>query len=491
MRHQFNRACAVFFLLCSMYTILHAESIQITYDGQTHTYDLSPISLFINNSRIETMIMPPIQLGDRVLVPAREVFEPMGATVEWRAEEAKVYVYDTTSLLVLEVNKPEAFVNGQIQLLDMPPKIINNKLLIPIRFISEQLGYNVMWQGEQRVVLIDKPEPTPVEILPTELDTLPVEPTQETQQPIQSPLEPVATWESTLTGIGYLQQDNTLILEKPFGLLAEHITITDLYRERRVIINLNGNYADVFTQGILIDTTGRIRNVVLNTNEQGNTQLIIDTSLISAVNIYEQDEKIYIQFVKPNEKYQQIVVLDPGHGGSDPGARSASGIAEKELNLRYALDAYALLLQHPDIKVYITRETDFKPTLQERAIWANEIGAHLFISIHNNSINNVAINGTETYYFSNEADTRSQDFAKMIQAGIVQNFAMTDRKAKAGNAFYVLKNTTMPAVLLEIGFMSSEQDMAKLTQPDFSPRLARIIEEAVKTYFQNGNHLVK
>ncbi len=478
MRLKFKRALAAVFIFCVSYTIAHAEPMKLTYDGITHSYDLSPISLYINNTPITTTIMPPIQLGERVLVPAREVFEPMGATVEWKADELKVYVYDQTSLLVLEVGKPEAFVNGQIKFLDMPPKIINGKLMIPIRFISEQLGYNIIWQGDQRNILIDKPVPIVEEILPDKQ----VELVQEPQ------LELVPDWVNTLSNIEYLYSENTLVLEKPAHLSVSQIDVIDLYRQRKLIVNLNGDYSDFFYGGSLLSQQGRIKNVTLDHN--GGTQLVIDTFTISAVNIYEQNNKIHIQVVKPSEKYNKIVMIDPGHGGSDSGTRSATGVTEKELNIRYALDVYPLLINDPDIKVYITRETDVKPSLQERAVWANEIGAHLFISIHNNYVDNKAINGTETFYFNNPNDPRGEVFAKMIQSNIVQGLGMTDRKAKPGNGFYVLKNTTMPAVLLEIGFMSSVQDMQKLMQPDFSPRLAQIIYTSIVAYFESGNHLI-
>ncbi len=478
MRFKLKRALAAIFIFCASYTIAHAEPMKLTYDGTTHNYDLLPISLYINNQSITTTIMPPIQLGERVLVPAREVFEPMGATVEWKADEAKVYVYDQTSLLVLEVNTPEAFVNGQIKFLDMPPKIINDKLMIPIRFISEQLGYSVIWQGDQRNVLIDKPVPVVEEILP-----------DKQVEPIPNPqLELVPDWVNTLSNIEYLYTENTLILEKPTHLLASQIGITDLYRERKLIVNLNGDYSDFFNGGNLFSQQGRIKNVTIDHN--GGTKIIIDTSTISTVNIYEQNGKIHIQVLKPSEKYNKIVMIDPGHGGSAPGTRSASGVTEKELNIRYALDVYPLLINDPDIKVYITRETDVNPSLQERAVWTNEIGAHLFISIHNNYVDKKAVNGTETFYFSNPNDPRGEIFAKMIQSNIVQGLGMTDRKAKPGNGFYVLKHTTMPAVLLEVGFMSNLQDMQKLMQPDFSPRLAQIIYNSIVAYFESGNHLI-
>ncbi|MDF2614056.1 MAG: hypothetical protein K0S71_1842 [Clostridia bacterium] len=472
MRHKFKGAIMAAIMFCMSYGVTHAEPMKLVYDGTAHTYDLPPISLSINNTPVQTTIMPPIQLGERVLVPTREVFEPMGLAVEWRASENKVYVYDQTSLLVLEVNGAEAFVNGEMKPLDMPPKIINEKLMIPIRFISEQLGFKVNWQGDIRSISIEKPLPTPTEELPDPDENTVSEP------------QPMPDFENSLSHVVYQYETSTLILDKPAGLSAGNILVTDLYRDRKLIIDLQGNYSQFFNGGSLTGRQGKIKNAAIdNTN---GTKLVIDTFTVSAVNLYEQDNKIHIQFVKPSEKYEKIVVLDAGHGGEDSGT-VGGGIKEKDINLVFTTDIYNLFINDPNIKVYMTRETDFKPSLADRVALANEVGADLFICMHNNSINKPEINGTETFYFA--SSVQGQYFAKLVQAGIVQNLNMTDRKAKADTGYYVLKNTKMPAALIEVGFLSSEIDRQKLTQPDFSPRLADIIYNATLTYFENYQSL--
>ena len=472
MRHQFKKALIMAAMLCTSYTVVQADTMNLTYDGRKHIYDLPSISLYINNTPIQTTLMPPIQLGDRVLVPAREVFEPMGASVEWKESERKVYVYDGISLLVLEVDKGEAWVNGELKMLDMPPKVINDKLMIPIRFISEQLGYKVVWDGNDRSIAIEKSLPaTQPETPETE------ENSDETLNPIPDQAE---SWENSLSNISYEPSQNTLILEQQPLFSIEDLHITDLYRERKIIIDLGGDYSAFFSGGTLVSAEGRIKGV--SVEHTAGTRFIINTSSVSAVNLYEQEGKIHIQLVKPNEKYEKIVVIDAGHGGSDPGT-SGGGILEKDLNIRYATDLYRLLINEPHIKVYMTREEDVKPSLEDRTTLANEIGASLFVSIHNNYVDNTAVSGTETFYFSNPSDPRGEYFAKLVQTNIIQGLQMKDRKAKANNGLYVLRNTTMPSVLIEGGFLSNEYDRMRLTQSDFSPQLAEIIYQSILTYF--------
>jgi N-acetylmuramoyl-L-alanine amidase len=345
--------------------------------------------------------------------------------------------------------------------------------MIPIRFISEQLGYKVVWEGNARSIAIQKPLPPAQSELPE---------TEEDPDEISNPIDsPTKNWENSLSNISYEPDQNTLIIEQQPLFSVADMSITDLYREKKIIIDLGGDYSAFLNGGTLVSTEGRIKGVSLE--HAAGTRLIINTSSVSAVNLYEEEGKIHIQLVKPSEKYEKIVLIDAGHGGSDPGT-SGGGILEKDLNIRYATDLYRLLMNAPHIKVYMTREEDVKPSLEDRTTLANEIGASLFVSIHNNYVDNTAVNGTETFYFSNPSDPRGEYFAKLVQANIIQGLGMNDRKAKANNGLYVLRNTTMPSVLIEGGFLSNEQDRMRLTQADFSPRLAEIIYQSILTYFE-------
>ena len=141
---------------------LHANTMILRYDGQEHTYNKPAITLHINDKKIEMPIMPPVQIDGRTLVPTREVFEPMGASVEWKAAEKKVFVNHGATLMILEVDSQNVWIDGETTQLDVPPKIINGKLMLPLRFIGETLGYEVEWQQETSNINIKQNKPTPV-----------------------------------------------------------------------------------------------------------------------------------------------------------------------------------------------------------------------------------------------------------------------------------------------------------------------------------------
>lgn len=154
MKKRLIKSMLVFVILCLSYGLVYANSMQLIYDGISHSYEYEPISLYIDGDRIVTTVMPPIQFDGAVVVPAREVFSTTGATVEWRPSEQSVYVHNDVNLIVLRINSNEAWVNGEIRTLNMPAKLINDKVMIPIRFISETLGYTVEWSQSERTIRI-------------------------------------------------------------------------------------------------------------------------------------------------------------------------------------------------------------------------------------------------------------------------------------------------------------------------------------------------
>ena len=140
-------------LLSQSVSMLQAKTLII--DGQQIEYTSPPISLYVNKQFIQTTIMDPIQLDNRVLVPAREVFEAMGAKVDWNSTLKRVTVEYNQKKIVLIVNNNEAIINGETVLMDVPGKIINDKIMIPIRFVSEAIGMKVNWDSENRAVWIE------------------------------------------------------------------------------------------------------------------------------------------------------------------------------------------------------------------------------------------------------------------------------------------------------------------------------------------------
>ena len=183
----------------------------------------------------------------------------------------------------------------------------------------------------------------------------------------------------------------------------------------------------------------------------------------------------------PNVKQNKfLVVIDPGHGGSDPGAIGISGIRESDVVLEVS-KIVKKLLSEKGVKVMLTRKTEIDLDLPQRVSFANKTAADIFVSIHANASRGKRrdINGLETFYYRG---WRGRLLAKKIQKQILRvSPGSPDRGVKQGR-FYVIKNTRMPAVLVEIGFLTGRIDARRLEKITHRKRLAYAIAKGILEY---------
>lgn len=174
------------------------------------------------------------------------------------------------------------------------------------------------------------------------------------------------------------------------------------------------------------------------------------------------------------------VVIDPGHGGEDPGSKGASGLYEKDFTLGLSKKVVERLKENPDFEVYMTREDDTFLSAKERhrPNFANELLADMYISIHGNTFRNASVSGTETYYYREE----SLALADTIHKHLINATKFSDRGVRK-EEYFVLKDTTMPAVLLEIGYLTNPQDEQMMLREDFQETVAHAIYEGIIEYY--------
>lgn len=183
-----------------------------------------------------------------------------------------------------------------------------------------------------------------------------------------------------------------------------------------------------------------------------------------------------------------IIVIDPGHGGGDPGARNqAMGLKEKTINLDVALRLRAALEQL-GWTVVMTRENDVdvswrnspdKVELQARCDVANDVEAMLFISLHCNASTSPSANGSSIYWYKRV----DRDFAEALNGALGSALGVSDIGVLR-EGFYVLRHTNMPSVLVEIAFLSNPHDAKLLRQETFRQRVADNLAQAVEEYYQ-------
>ena len=183
---------------------------------------------------------------------------------------------------------------------------------------------------------------------------------------------------------------------------------------------------------------------------------------------------------EPEPALLGCVVLDPGHGGKDPGAISVLGFSEKSVNLSVAL-VLAEKLKEGGVDARLTRQTDRFIELEDRAELANRCRADLLVSIHSDSAANRSASGFTVYVPAwSSAASRSAGFAI---ARALSRAGVASRGVRAAN-YRVLVRATCPAVLVELGYLSNHHEAGRLCEEDYQRRLAAAVAEGIVAYLK-------
>jgi N-acetylmuramoyl-L-alanine amidase len=175
------------------------------------------------------------------------------------------------------------------------------------------------------------------------------------------------------------------------------------------------------------------------------------------------------------------VVIDPGHGGPDPGAVGRGGIMEKHIVMSIGSQV-ATRLRQRGIKAVLTRTGDVDLDLQPRVALAERVRARVFVSIHANAISmsRPDINGLESFYYGSSDGYR---LAAAIHNSILRSVSVRDRGIRQAR-FYVIRKTSMPAALIETGYVTGAQDAANLKSPAHRTRLAEAIAQGILNFLR-------
>ena len=229
-----------------------------------------------------------------------------------------------------------------------------------------------------------------------------------------------------------------------------------------------------------------------NDNKKNTAAAKTETTVNKPVNKSDTDK---LAVIKGNGRFRtsggldgKIITLDAGHGGSDPGAIGSDGTKEKNITLPIT-KMLKEILEDKGAKVYMTRTTDvdvFGPNasdaeeLQARVNVGEKYNSDMFVSLHINSSVNKNVGGFSTYYYpKTDNDLR---LAKNIQNKLAANFGVDDLGVRQAN-FYVIKRISMPAVLVEMCFISNEKELTLMKGQWFQKKTARLIAEGIEKYF--------
>ncbi len=290
---------------------------------------------------------------------------------------------------------------------------------------------------------------------------------------------------SSVQNMSYDTKNEVLKLEKVADMNIDRIAYNDYYQKGYYELTLPADYENDYGFGTWKINSDRVASLILDSSS-GKTVLRFEQNQASVYQVEEDSKYYYIYVQDPRDVYDAVVVIDAGHGGNDPGT-IANGLQEATLNLNVALKVQEILEDETDIKVYMTREDTTYMENKDRAYLANGC-ADLFVAIHMNSAENILANGTETWYWNHSSDPgelTSKQAAQVIQNYLVSYLGSTNRGLKESSNLIVLNSTTVPAVLVELGFVSNLGEALKLSTDAYQQKAAEAIADAIVEIFED------
>lgn len=240
---------------------------------------------------------------------------------------------------------------------------------------------------------------------------------------------------------------------------------------------------DMMLEFIQITRSSDGRDIIANIH--------LKPGVVATANALENTRDLVLNFTNSDMRYREkLIVIDAGHGGSDPGAVSPNlKLLEKDVVLEVALEARRLL-QAAGFRVHMTRSDDTFVSLQRRAEIANQLGADLFISIHANAASCSDVKGVETLYYPSEnspTDFRNNRFlAEIFHREMVNALGAASHRINARERLVVLRETRMPAIITEIGFLTNAEEERLLASSDYRRRAAEGVLRGVIRYFEES-----
>ena len=417
--------------------------------GRTQ-FQVKKAGVLVNDRLLKTEFSPYIKQG-RTFVPIREITENLGADVKWNNKDKSIKISLNDDVIDMKINSPNVSVNGkkisldnaqapQLALYSSPRR--ETKTMVPLRFISETFGYDVDWNNDK---------------VRAEIST----------NKSKSIVEDDEKENSKNTKNNKKSDNKNTKNNKKNKSKTKSISSKSIF---------DSNYFQS-------NQEKRETNKITDEIKSGNKDKIFDQADLDKSD--EEEKRVIKDRLEVNGKLK--IVIDPGHGGKDSGAVALDGETyEKTLNLLVAERLMDKLYENSEISPTITRTRDEYIKLLDRAGVSNDGDAHLFLSIHFNSADNSSAKGIEVLYASEKnvriKDTVQKDFASCLQKALIKETGAVNRGIKNRPAIIVLNKTKNVAALAELGFLSNEDDLDNIKDPDYIDKLAQGLYNGIVDY---------
>lgn len=461
-----------------------------------------------------------------VFIPARDIVEALGGRITWfpALKLLNIIMADRDISVVMDI--PEAEVNGRAVTLENSPSIIQNRVMLPVEIIPLITDLEIDWDENSRQLKIIRKKDFITNVFITNIRNythtdktrVVIDISEKTSYNVITLSSPERIVIDIDASIAKLNPEQKEVLVNDY--LVSRVRTGQFNQDTvRIVADLKNKYDyDVFElsspQRIVLDIYMSQGQIAQNKPLENKIPTVNEVG----IKIVEPEQK------KPENTGKHVIVVDPGHGGSQPGAIGPTGLKEKDVALGIGLKLKNAL-EKDGFTVYLTRDKDIDVPLENRPLMALQKEADVFISIHINSAlqrGSPTARGVETYvlnsryigasakdvadrenkaskYHNYEDNVLNQiiadleesasigfslDFADIVQKKLVQNTGLNDRGVKQA-PFIVLKGVNMAAVLVEVGFICNPNEEKLLKTADFKEKIAQALSQSVKDYVKN------
>lgn len=452
-----------------------------------------PVQLVLDGKPLDTPV-PARIMENYTFVPLRVIADEFNAKITWDNEKKNVIIEEKNNKISLFIGMKKVYINGLETEFEVAPIIDSGTTLVPLRFVAERFGVQFKYDGDTKTVHMES-APPPVIEPGDEVNNgnKPLDPDvnngNETNNGDKDPVDQEKS--SLVTGITL--NENGIIIQTDAD--KPETKMFNLDNPSRLVIDIPNARLDAklsesakVGEGNLVSNHPLITQVRYSQYSQSPATVRVTLELKKGANHFIVPQtpqgQIAVEITTysiPSHKVVVIdgvkkytVVLDAGHGGTDPGASSILNRAEKDFTLPMIMKVGAILEKQQHLNVLYTRKDDTFVELDDRVAFANNNNAAVFLSIHGNKFDKKTVNGTETYYWRED----SIGLANIIHENVLKMSGFADRGVRKNN-FRVITKTTMPAVLLEAGYLSNLNNEALMYNEAFQNNLAESIAESI------------
>lgn len=273
-------------------------------------------------------------------------------------------------------------------------------------------------------------------------------------------------------------------LELPKNVTSASVAINNIYVNKIISISINGIGRDYFSNNPMRGNCDNIVDVTYDSDDSmGVIELMLDD--VKEVKMTSEDEFIYLDLVDPHDIYDYVVVIDAGHGGKVPGAYKM-GVSEKDIDLAIVLELKKIFdVTDKKIGVYYTRTEDRNPSFAARVDLPNDSEADLYLSVHNNSTASGRmsnISGTEVMYRGADSTGESKRFASICLDKLTTSLGSKNKGTVVGDEIFIIRESKAPVALVEVGFMTNQNELEKLQNADYQRQAAKALYDAIIEY---------